>query len=275
VENWHGLRWQSDFNWSHNKNEITALAALSSTGCPAAAPLCDLNNGWFVGFPINTGGQTAPLNSNGAFVGDAQRRQWYDYKQIGVWQTSEAAEAAKFGMKPGQIKILDVNGDGKIDSNDQVLQGSTYPKWTGSIYNRFTYKSFDLSGLVNIRWGYTIWNTYLPALFGRYGNIVADYWTPTNPINTNPSPDLNGNPLAYGNSRGYIDGSHWRVRNIQLGYTMPADVAARFGASSARIYATATEPYVHYKYTYFDPESGYAGGSPVYKTFQIGADVSF
>jgi TonB-linked SusC/RagA family outer membrane protein len=277
LENWHGLRWSSDINWAHNHNEITALAAYSDTAaCPHAAPRCDAANGWFVGFPINTGNQTDPLNSNGAFVGDPNRRQWYDYKMIGIWQQSEAAEAAKFGSKPGQIKLLDVNGDGKIVArDDKVLQGSTMPKWTAAIYNRVNYKNFDLSALANFRWGYTIWNSYIPSLFGRNGNIVTDYWTPANPINTQPSPNRNGNAIANGNTRGYIDGSHWRIRNIQLGYIMPASLASRVGASSARIYATATEPYISFKYKYFDPETSWQGGSPLYRTLLIGADVSF
>jgi TonB-linked SusC/RagA family outer membrane protein len=276
LQNWNGLRWQTDLNWAHNKNEITGLAFYSDpTACPPAAPRCDANNGWFVGHPINTGGQTNPLNSNGAFTGDAQRRTWYDFQQLGVWQLGEEAEAERYGSKPGQIRILDVNDDGIINAADRVLQGSTYPKWTASIYNRFTYKNLDLSVLANIRWGYTIWNTFLPSLFGRNGQIVADYWTPTNPHNVNPSPNLNGNPLAYGNSRGYISGSHWRIRNVRLGYTLPQDLASRFNATSLRIYATATEPYVHFKYDYFDPESGWAGGSPNYRTLLIGADVTF
>lgn len=276
VQDWHGISWQTDIGWAHNKNEITDLGFYSdATACPTAAPRCDANNGWFVGLPINTGGQTNPLNSNGAFTGDAQRRTWYDYKQVGVWQTGEEAEAAKYGSKPGQIRILDLNDDGVINAQDRVLQGNTYPKWTASIYNRVSYGSFDLSVLASIRWGYTIWNTYLPSLFGRRGQLVADYWTPANPTNVNPSPNLNGNPIAFGNSRGYISGSHWRIRNIQLGYILPTSLTNRFGASSARIYATATEPYVHYKYDYFDPESGYAGGSPVYRTLLVGVDVTF
>jgi hypothetical protein len=276
VQNWHGIRWQTDVNWAHNRNEITGLAFYSdSTACPTAAPLCDANNGWFVGRPINTGGQTDPLNSNGAFTGDAQRRTWYDYQQLGVWQVGQETEAARYGLKPGQIRILDLNDDGVINAQDKVLQGNTYPKWTASLYNRVSYKSLDLSVLANIRWSYTIWNTYLPSLFGRTGQLQADYWTPANPINTNPSPNLNGNPIAYGASRGYIDASHWRIRNVQLGYTLPSSFANRFGASTARIYGTATEPYVHFKYDYFDPESGYAGGSPVYRSLLIGADVTF
>jgi TonB-linked SusC/RagA family outer membrane protein len=276
LQDWNGLRWQTDLAWAHNHNEITGLAAYSDTeACPPEAPLCDSNNGWFVGQPINTGSQTAPLNANGAFVGDPQRRVWYDYRFLGVWQENEAAEAAKYGSKPGQIKVLDANNDGVINAKDQVLQGSTYPKWTASVYNRLTWKTVDLSALATIRWGYTIWNTYTPALYGRFGNIVTEYWTPTNPVNTNPSPNLSGNPLSYGVTRGYTDGSHWRIRNIQVGYTIPSSLATRFGASAARIYATATEPFLFYKFDYFDPEAGWFGGSPVYRTLLVGADITF
>ena len=106
LQSWHGLRWQSDINWAHNHNEITALSFYSDTSvCPKAAPRCDANNGWFVGFPINTGGQTDPLNANGAFTGDQYRRQWYDYKMLGIWQVADSAQARQFGSKPGQIRI--------------------------------------------------------------------------------------------------------------------------------------------------------------------------
>ena len=276
LEDWHGLGWTMDLGWSHNKNEITGLAAYSDTNaCPAAAPLCDANNGWFVGQPINTGNGTNPLNSNGGFTGDPQRRTWFDYQQVGVWQAGEEQEAAKYGSKPGQIRILDLNGDGIINANDRVLQGNTYPQWTASFHNGFTFRNVDLSVLASVRWGYTIWNNYLPSLSGRNGQLTADYWTPDNASNVNPSPNLNGNPIAYGNSRGYISGSNWRIRNVQLGYTMPQSMSNRFGADQARLYVTATEPYVHYKYDYFDPEAGYAGGTPMSRVLTIGAEVTF
>ena len=90
----------------------------------------------------------------------------------------------------------------------------------------------------------------------------------------NPSPNLNGSPVAYGNSRGYIDGSNWRIRQVQFGYTLPPEMATRLRVKSLRIYATAREPYVHYKYNYFDPEV-YASGSPVYRSLLVGADAVF
>ncbi len=275
LQSWHGLRWQTDLNWSSNSNKVTGLAFYSDTAvCPKAAPRCDANNGWFVGFPIKTGGSVDVFNSSGGFNGDQYRRQWYDYKFLGIWQQADSALAASYGSKPGQVRLQDTNGNGKIDALDKVLIGSTYPKWTGSIYNRFTWKNIDLSGLVAFRWGYTIYNPFVPGLSGRNGMIVSDYWTPSTPVNDNPAPNLRGLPPSYGGTRGYLDGSNWRIRNIQLGYTLPAELSGRFGASNARIYATATEPYVHFKYNYFDPET-YMSGSPVYRTFQVGADVSF
>ncbi|PYO90950.1 MAG: hypothetical protein DMD58_05765 [Gemmatimonadetes bacterium] len=274
VDNPHGIRWRTDVSWAHNHNQIVALAVSDTAGCPPNARPCDLNNGWFVGQPINTGAQTAPLNSNGGFTGDPVRRVWYDYEFLGIWQQSDSAEAATFGSKPGQIRVADINGDGVINARDMVLQGNTYPKWTASIYNRVTWKNFDLSALAAFRWGYKIYNTFIPGLSGRFGNIATDYWTPSTPSNSNPSPNLNA-PVNYGSTRGYIDASHWRIRNIQVGYTLPKSLAGRVGATTARVYATATEPFVSYKYDYFDPESGWAGGSPVYRTLLIGANVTF
>jgi hypothetical protein len=52
-----------------------------------------------------------------------------------------------------------------------------------------------------------------------------------------------------------MKGNNWRIRNITLGYTLPAELAGRVGASTARLYATANEPYIHFKYDYFDPET--------------------
>src|SRR5690606_20491851 len=115
------------------------LANASTVGCPNNKP-CDRNNRWFVGEPITIG---APGQNNR----DMQRQTFFDYRMIGIWQTGEEAEAASYGsqFRPGEIRIDDANGDGVINADDMVILGNTYPKWTGSIYNRFTWKTFDLS----------------------------------------------------------------------------------------------------------------------------------
>jgi hypothetical protein len=116
---------------------------------------------------------------------------------------------------------------------------------------------------------------YIAPLYGRYGNVKVDYWTPTNPSNANPAPNTDGQAVAFGDARGYMDFSHWRIRTIQLGYTLPADLAARFGATNARLYATAQEPFLFTPSSmkWFDPEAG--GGAPPIRTLLVGASVVF
>lgn len=263
LQDWHGLRWQMDVNWAHNANKIVALAVSDTTGCPVNGSPCDLNNAWFVGQPIN-------------IAGDAVHTVFYNYKMLGVWQLGEEAQAAQYGSKPGQIKIEDVNGDGQINAHDQEILGNTYPNWTASISNNLSWKGFDLAVLAQIRNGYTIQDAMVTGtqLYGRYGNMVVDYWTPTNPSNANPSPNTKGMTLNYANTRGYISGSHWRINNVQLGYTLPSELSERFGASTARIYATATEPYIGFSRDYIDPNTG-GVGAPIFRTLLIGANVSF
>ena len=70
---------------------------------------------------------------------------FYDYVYDGIWKTSEATEAAKYGRKPGQIKVKDLNIDGKIDANnDKKIVGSMRPAWSGGITNTFNYKNLEL-----------------------------------------------------------------------------------------------------------------------------------
>ncbi|HYD51623.1 MAG TPA: SusC/RagA family TonB-linked outer membrane protein [Gemmatimonadaceae bacterium] len=278
LRNWHGIRWTTDVNWSTNDNEIVKLATADTTGCPANARPCDLNNGWFVGHPINiSGGTNTPQGGNNQ---DGQRRVWYDYRMIGIWQKDQAAEAASFGsqFKPGEIRIADINGDGRITSADRVIIGHTYADWTGSVYNRFNWKSFDLSALATIKWGYTMYDALgdgTNTMQGRMGNIKTDYWTPENPSNTQPAPRLGGNVVPYTSTRAYRDGSHWRIRNITMGYEAPTALAGRIGADRIRLYATAQDPFFFSDYKGYDPENGTAGGAPSYRTLLIGANLGW
>jgi hypothetical protein len=267
LQNWHGLTWTSDVNWAHNHNEIVKLATSDTTGCPVNARPCDLNNGWFVGQPIN-------LNS------DAQRRVWYDYRMIGIWQIPDSALARSFGsqFKPGEIRLLDVNGDGRITSADRIILGNSYPKWTASLYNRLTWKAVDLSALATWRWGYTLFDdfgTNTNSMQGRLGNIVTEYWTPERPSYTQPAPRLNGNVVPYSSTRGYLNGSHWRIRNVTLGYQVPGRLLQRVGADRMRVYATAQDPFFFSSYRGYDPENGTSGGAPSYRTLVVGANLAW
>ena len=74
-------------------------------------------------------------------------------------------------------------------------------------------------------------------------------------------------------TRLYVDGSHWRIRNITLGYTINQRFASRAGLQSLRIYGTAQDPYIHSDYIGIDPEVG--GAVPTIRTFLLGTNVVF
>jgi TonB-linked SusC/RagA family outer membrane protein len=252
LDGWHGLRWTNDLTWSKNKNEIVTLNG---------GKVDDPGNLWFIGFPINGG------NNN----------VWRDYQFAGIWQTSEAAQAATFGRKPGEIKIVDQNGDGKFNELDKTILGNTYPSWTGSYSTRLDYRGFDLSAQAITRRGFMIRNDMIrgATLAGRYNSPAEDFWTPSNPSNTAPRPDKNTENPFFSDSRGYQDGSFLKIRNITLGATVPARLVSRVGAQSMRIYFTAQDPFLFTNATVLDPEGQTGNGVPAYRTLLIGGSFGF
>lgn len=107
--------WNTDYTFTLNREKITELADGTDR---------DISNGWFVGHSIKT---------------------HYGLEKIGIWQLDEAEEAAKYGEKPGRIKIKDQNKDGSIDNdNDRVILGSETPDFVMGLNNTFKYKNFDL-----------------------------------------------------------------------------------------------------------------------------------
>ena len=268
LRNWHGVTWTMDVNWAHNENEITALQTGSKS---------DVGNLWFVGKSINL---CNPIQgSASACTGDPQRRIFYDYKWQGVWQYKDSLAMKAFNangstFKFGDPRVADINGDGKITTDDRTFLGDSYPAWTGSLYNRFTWKGFDISGLITAKWDYMFIDGTPRSYFGRFNNVAdLDYWTPTNPTNKNPAPTTGATDRLYANTRLYRDGSHWRIRNITAGYTLNPDWAGRISARSVRFFATAQDPYVHTDYIGIDPEVG--GAVPTLRTILIGSNIAW
>ncbi len=277
------LRWTTDLSLTHNRNYIVSLSGKA---------LDDPGNRWFIGQPINVGGAVAPPAGSGATVAttynaDPLRNVFYDYQKIGIWQTADSVLAASYGQRPGDIRVRDMNGDGKIDAADRFIQGTTYPKLIGSLYNRVSWGLFDASVLLTFRTGYTLYDSFgvsTSVLAGRYNNTVVDYWTPerctgaaalTASCNANPRPNGNREDPVYSTTRGYMSGSHARIRNITVGITMPAGVAHYFRMQSLRLYMQAQDPFVFTSYHGYDPEAGTSGSPPSYRTIVFGTTVGF
>lgn len=226
VQNTGGINWSTDFNIAFSREKVIALPN---------GGLQNIGSGEFVGQPLNV---------------------IYDVRKLGIWQTSEAAQAAVYGQKPGSIKVEDVNGDGKIDANDDQFIGHFNPNYTFGFTNRVSYKNFDLNIVIQARMGFTTVVPYVSSSNssnngwqyfnqGRHNQPIIDYWTPTNPTNAFPEPNSYA-PVPYYSTLQYYDGSFIRAKSINLGYNIPSNLLKKVGMSSLRIYANVTNPFFIY-----------------------------
>jgi len=240
-----GFTWSTDFNLFTNKNKLLKLSS---------------------GVDREIGNQL--------FVGESMTAI-FDYKNLGVWQTNEAAQAAALGSVPGQIKLEDRNGDGKIDATDRYILGSQDAKLQGGMTNRFSYKGFDLSTVFYARFGGMLISQvhqpiagYLTVMDGRRNGIKVDYWTPTNPSNWFPMPQAAiSNVSTAWTTLGYYSGSFLKIRSINLGYTFNQSILKYIKAQSVRLYVTVDNVAIlfspYYNKTGIDPEGTGLGNQGV------------
>ncbi|MCF2505456.1 TonB-dependent receptor [Dyadobacter sp. CY107] len=228
-----GFNWSIDATYFFNREKITQLTTPDEKS--------NLGAGWFVGQPLSV---------------------IFDYKKLGIWQTSDAengtlAQQTSPVQFAGQIRVEDLNGDGKIDANDRQILGNFQPKWEGGLTSRFSFKNFDASVVTYARMGMKVLVPYLTgnstgsggfAFFNqsRVNQVKVDYWTDTNPTNNFPAPDASGAVANFGSTLGYYDGSFIKCRSINLGYTFESDLIKKIGAASARIYVNLTNPFIIY-----------------------------
>jgi hypothetical protein len=149
----------------------------------------------------------------------------------------------------------------------------------GGMTNRITYKGFDLSAVMNWRFGgllvsqlHAPFASYLTVLDGKRNSLKVDYWTPNNPTNWFPMPQVSMSTLGDGTrTLAYYDASYIRLRSVNLGYTFDSKLLKRIGAQNFRAYFTIDNvgllysPY--YKKTGIDPQVTVAGDRGVGGTF--------
>ncbi|MEO5562339.1 MAG: hypothetical protein ABIR18_02865, partial [Chitinophagaceae bacterium] len=196
---------------------------------------------------------------NGRFLGQ-KVRVVYSYKILGVWQTSEAAQAASFGQKPGQYKIEDITKDNKIDAKDRQILGSNIPNWFGGLTNNMSYANFDFSFTVYTRQGTFENSIFLEQVMNgdqgraRFGAFDRSYWTPNNPSNkwANTALETDGTRRVIAQ---FQNSSYTKISNITLGYTLPRGLITRTGIKSLRVYVNAFNPFIFSKFIGWDPEN--------------------
>jgi TonB-linked SusC/RagA family outer membrane protein len=240
-----GFRWTTDMNIFWNRNKLLALTD---------------------GFTQNIASQL--------FIGQPLTAI-YDYTKLGIWQKEEAQEAARYGASAGSIKLADLNGDGKIDANnDRSVIGNSQADWQGGMTNRFSYKNFDFSFMLYARFGGTLvsqvyqpYAAYINVLDGKRNNMLVNYWTPNNASNDFPAPSAMSSATLGLSTLGYYDASFVKMRSINLGYTFDDKILKKISAQSIRLYLSVQNPFVLYspymKMGGLDPEATGTGNQGV------------
>ena len=249
------FEWNVNLTFARNKNEIVRIdGSLDENGLPKN----DVNNKWFIGEPMNV---------------------YYDYAFDGIWQEGDDIASSHMpDAKPGAIKVKDASGDGVLDDTDRVIMYRD-PKWIGSLSTGLYYKGFDLSADLYISYGGTRYNSYLTTfdnggdMTGKRNGVRRNYWTPNNPSNEAPAPNIVQVP-AYMTAVGYQDASFVRLRNVQIGYNFPKKVTKALSMQSLRLYATLTNLWTATEVLGYGPEQN-PGSYPEPRTVLLGVNVSF
>ncbi len=194
---------------------------------------------------------------------------YYGYKTNGFFQNLEDIKNyPKFAgstVTAGDLKFVDKNNDGVIDDKDKFILGNPFPRYTFGFTYNVTFKGFDFSALiqgVGKRSAMIRGEQVEPFHFGYGGtmyNHQTDYWTPTNPGAKYPrlaeaGSASNTNNYRTGSDIYLFDASYARLKNVQLGYTLPVAITKKAHIQNVRIYFTAQNIFTLTKLQFIDPE---------------------
>lgn len=276
YRNTHGdFSWHVSANATYNKNVLTYLGDESSYLTVSTHKLGTLSQGK-VGLPFP---------------------YYYGYKTDGIFQTPEevAAYVNEKGeliqplATPGDIRFVDLNGDGVIGDDDRTMIGKGMPDWTFGLNLGFEWKGLDFNMLLQGQAGAQAFNvTRRTDLY--YINLpktILQRWTGAGTSDKYPKFEFSSANENYRVSDLWVeDASFLRARNVQIGYTLPQNLTKKVFVQRFRIYAQAENLFTLTKYTGCDPEVS-GGGSygteagidrgvyPQNRTFTVGVNLSF
>ncbi len=251
------FQWSTDGNFSFNKNKITSLYGLLDE---SGKEIDDISNNWFIGHPIRVN---------------------YDFIWDGTWQLNEEAEAAKFGSKPGRVKLRDVTKDGVLNAEDRIIIGQEDPKFMWGLNNRFSYKNLSLTIFMHGAHGHKIpnylMNDNVQGAEVRYNTLKKNWWTPENPtndwiINEENSAQMNGFSARIYENAGFV-----RIKDISLAYQLPSRIFNN-KITNLGFYITGRNLFTFTEWTGLDPELTTERAqryNPMQKEFVVGMNLSF
>jgi hypothetical protein len=285
VKNNNGFNWNANFNISFNRNKILALGpGQEFFFAPPAWGVSGQPQDYIqkIGSPVGSvyGLVTDGIYEVSDFLYDAATMK-YTLKP-GIADNSSIIGV----VQPGMIKYKDLNGDGKVDlNNDRQIIGNPTPDFTGGLNQTFSYKRWDASLFVNFSVGNDVYNANrieftngytnnanMLAEMGERWRIVTETGATAQWVSGNSAyglpPDqlrainkdvriwqpIRGNGAFYPHSWAIEDGSFLRINNLTIGYSIPPSNLKRMRMSMLRFYVTANNLHVFTNYTGYDPE---------------------
>lgn len=255
------LTWRSNLVFSFNRNKIKHLfgdiGSYTLLGESHVGEVPDYSNEWFPGRAIDV---------------------IWDYDVLGVWQTNEADQASTYGMRVGDFKAVDVDGNGVYNELvDKRFIGYKQPRYRLGFRNDFTFlTNFTASVFIRADLGHL--GSYSPALNGgwesndRWNRNVGPvpYWTPENPINDYARLDVSTSGYG-GGLMIYKPRSFVRIQDVSLSYSVPSPLAQRLKLNSLRVFGSVRNLATFTKWPHWDPESG---STPMPRIFTTGLRLS-
>jgi TonB-dependent starch-binding outer membrane protein SusC len=268
------LHYEFGVNTAFNKNEVTQIGNDSGV-LPGAT--------WAIAGYVTQSTEGMPI------------AYFWGYKTAGIFQ-NENDIYRHYGTdglplqpnaKPGDVIFVDVNGDNKIDENDRTYLGNPTPDWTLGFTGDLDFKSFDLGFLFTGAFGQQIFNgTQRQDL--RYTNrpvSILGRWTGEGTSNEIPRFSWTDNNNNYRVSDLYIEnGSYVKLKNIQIGYTLPKKFLDKIKCVKWRFYISAENLLTFTGYSGSDPEIGALssfdigidrGVYPSSRTYRLGTSITF
>jgi TonB-linked SusC/RagA family outer membrane protein len=232
------FKWTTNLNLSINRNKVTALGGLDNQ--------------------VVSGGN----NTVNAILKVGQPLgEFYGYKFLGTWKTSEATEAALYHMKPGDAKYADLNGDHVYNSSDYQTLGNATPKFTYGFINDISYKNLTLSVMIQGQQGSQIFSQTQAYLWGGLGDmknattiqaVPENLWTPNNQTN---NPAWSSSNVNFNNSNRYVyNSSYAKLKNLSLSYRVPTEWLKRIRVNSLEVYVSGQNLVTITPYKGYDPE---------------------
>lgn len=236
------------------------------------------------------GGSPIHSNYDGVQVVDEGHPLYYywGYKYEGLYRSDEEAQAAlpgyAAGANPfhaGDARYADINGDGVINQSDRTCLGSAIPWLNYGINMAMYWNNFDISVFFQGVGGNKIYNQKRHALEGNGATsvlspVMADAWTADNPGGSLPNPV---NAINYYTSDRFLEsGAYMRLKNMQIGWTLPRQWISGAGFQNLRVYVQGGNLATWTKYTGFDPEvsSGVDYGNyPQSRTCLFGVNITY